>query len=224
MSVEIKTPLIPARRHLLWYAQQETEVGAHPYWYAQLLGIFRANVFRVTNSSMTSPVLMEFLAWLPKVGFVPEIDPYTFGILDPARVVRGSHLIPDFLGGRTNELLTTQDTTAARAPGDTEDWTNYNVNIFVDRDMLMRYFGGGIGHLDTASSEGDHDAEMQDDDEDIDNYNHGDPRDQDDDDDDAEKSDPEEYEEDGAGGQMRKRTREILNLHSRSDRGMCWYA
>ncbi|KAJ6599568.1 hypothetical protein B0H10DRAFT_2441233 [Mycena sp. CBHHK59/15] len=207
--------LNPRTSSFVMVRSPETEAGAHPYWYAQLLGVFRANVFRVTNSSMTSPVLMEFLwvrwlgvepgyrsglsrARLPKVGFVPEIDPYAFGFLDPARVVRGSHLIPDFLGAQTNELLTTQDTTAARAPGDTEDWTNYHVNIFMDRDMLMRYFGGGIGHLDTASSEGDCDAEMQDDDEDIDNYNRGDPGDQDDDDDDAEKSDPEEDGEDGA--------------------------
>ncbi|ESK83951.1 hypothetical protein Moror_7523 [Moniliophthora roreri MCA 2997] len=26
------------------------------------------------------------------------------------------------------------------------DWNYYNVNIFVDRDMFMRYRGGGIGH------------------------------------------------------------------------------
>ncbi|PPQ94745.1 hypothetical protein CVT25_007676 [Psilocybe cyanescens] len=28
-----------------------------------------------------------------------------------------------------------------------EDWLNFYVNIFVDQDMIMHYFGGGIGHL-----------------------------------------------------------------------------
>ncbi|KAF7794670.1 hypothetical protein EIP86_005808 [Pleurotus ostreatoroseus] len=33
-------------------------------------------------------------------------------------------------------------------PGEEEhtDWRFYYVGIFVDRDMLMRYLGGGIGH------------------------------------------------------------------------------
>ncbi|KAF9642248.1 hypothetical protein BDM02DRAFT_3193612 [Thelephora ganbajun] len=28
-----------------------------------------------------------------------------------------------------------------------DDWNYYYVNIFVDRDMFMRYWGGGVGHL-----------------------------------------------------------------------------
>ncbi|KAI0266303.1 hypothetical protein BGY98DRAFT_943189, partial [Russula aff. rugulosa BPL654] len=32
-------------------------------------------------------------------------------------------------------------------PRDTDDWLNFYVNIFVDRDMLMRHFGHGVGHL-----------------------------------------------------------------------------
>ncbi|KAF9643133.1 hypothetical protein BDM02DRAFT_3192156 [Thelephora ganbajun] len=27
------------------------------------------------------------------------------------------------------------------------DWNYYHANIFVDRDMFMRYQGGGVGHL-----------------------------------------------------------------------------
>ncbi|KAJ7481273.1 hypothetical protein B0H11DRAFT_2419303 [Mycena galericulata] len=104
-------------------------------------------------------------ARLPKFGYVPESDPYAFGFLDPALVIRGAHLIPHFAGGRTNELLGTMDPTAARAAGDTEDWANYYVNIFADRDMLMRFVGGGVGHLDVDSLSGT-DIEEQDDQDD----------------------------------------------------------
>jgi len=28
-----------------------------------------------------------------------------------------------------------------------DDWVNFYVNIFLDRDMLMRHFGYGVGHM-----------------------------------------------------------------------------
>lgn len=119
-------------------------------------------------------------ARLPKVGFVPESDPYAFGFLDPARVIRASHLLPDFFAGRTNTLLATEEVTAARLPNDTEDWANYYVNMYVyfifwhsllthaysfaDRDTLMRYVEGGIGHLNAESLTGT-EIPLEDDDE-----------------------------------------------------------
>ncbi|KAJ7483727.1 hypothetical protein B0H11DRAFT_2279748 [Mycena galericulata] len=164
--------LNPRTSAFLMVRSPETEAGAHPYWYCQLLGVFRASVFRVTQSGRMAAKEMEFLwvrwlgvepgyragikrAKLPKVGFVPESDPYAFGFLDPAQVIRGSHLIPVFSGGRTNDLLATREVTAARDPDDSDDWTNYYVDIFVDRDMFMRYFGGGIGHLTVHESQAD---------------------------------------------------------------------
>jgi hypothetical protein len=129
----------------------ETEPGAHPYWYAQILGVYNTTVFRVTPAEGKTPAVhMEFLwvrwlgvepnyragirrARLPKVGFVPEDDPYAFGFLDPAHVIRGSHLIPDFDGGRTNALLSTINKTRARDENDTEDWGTYYVNMCVSR-------------------------------------------------------------------------------------------
>ncbi|KAF7292226.1 hypothetical protein MIND_01250000 [Mycena indigotica] len=144
--------------------------GAHPYWYAQVLGILNATVSRVTATDRTRPVRMEFLwvRWLgdqpgytsglregrlPVMGFVPDTDPYAFGFLDPEHVVRGAHLMPVFRRGRTSELLQTKSTTAARFPNETSDWEAFYVGIFVDRDMVMRYVGGGIGHLDAGHGE-----------------------------------------------------------------------
>ncbi|KAF9466647.1 hypothetical protein BDZ94DRAFT_1157658, partial [Collybia nuda] len=143
----------------------ETDPTSHPFWYARVLGVFHANILHTgPNAYNRSVQHMEFLwvrwfgvephyksgfktARLPKVGFVPESDPTgAFGFLDPSVVLRGCHLVPAFSGGRTNELLQTRSPTAARLPGETDDWANYYVIIWVDRDMFMRYLGGGIGH------------------------------------------------------------------------------
>ncbi|RXW14641.1 hypothetical protein EST38_g11212, partial [Candolleomyces aberdarensis] len=146
-----------------------------PFWYARVIGVFHARVM-VTHERVAHkgwewmPFL--FFRWfgaepgytpgfdgarLPKIGFVQweaDRDNYPFGFLDPAEILQGCHLIPAFHLGHTTELLP-HDCAVARqvkvehqdpATGATEDWTNYYVNVFVDRDMVMRHFGGGIGH------------------------------------------------------------------------------
>ncbi|KAF8150474.1 hypothetical protein K438DRAFT_1988433 [Mycena galopus ATCC 62051] len=148
----------------------ETGPGAHPFWYARVLGVFHADVLHTGPESRTNgSQSMEFLwvrwfgiepnyrsgfkvARLPKVGFVPEDDPNAFGFLDPALVLRGCHLVPAFANGRTSELLKTVSPTAARPLGESDDWANFYVTIWVDRDMFMRYIGGGIGHASVASA------------------------------------------------------------------------
>ncbi|KAI3616934.1 hypothetical protein WG66_004167 [Moniliophthora roreri] len=90
---------------------------------------------------------------LPQLCFVPSSDPNTFGFVDLELVIWGAHLIPAFSVGVTDELLP-EDSIAHiyESFQDTDyvikerDWNYYNVNIFVDRDMFMRYRGGGIGH------------------------------------------------------------------------------
>ncbi|KAF7341050.1 hypothetical protein MSAN_02091000 [Mycena sanguinolenta] len=135
--------LNPRTSSFVMVRSPETEAGAHPpiltdyttpepmdFLWVRWLGVepgYRAGIKR---------------ARLPKVGFVPESDAYAFGFLDPKHIIRGAHLIPDFCSGRTNDLLATTGTTAARAPDDTEDWANYCVDIFLDRDMFMHYLGG----------------------------------------------------------------------------------
>ena len=122
-------------------------------------------------------------ARLPKIGFVPDVDESAFGFLDPSLVLRGCHLVPAFAGGRTLELLPTTSPTTARRPNETDDWANYYVIMYVfmffstmapyswpngmvswvDRDMFMRYFGGGIGHIGQRvcpNTEGEADVAM----------------------------------------------------------------
>ncbi|KAJ7704598.1 hypothetical protein B0H17DRAFT_921234 [Mycena rosella] len=164
----------------------ETTANAHPFWYARVLGIFHLEVIHIGAESRNgSAQHMEFLwvrwcggilslfpgyrsgfqaARLPKIGFVPDIDEYAFGFLDPSLVLRGCHIVPAFDAGRTTDLLTIHpgEATAARPVGDTDDWVNFYVIIWVDRDMFMRYLGHGVGHLIRSESgwKGDNDADI----------------------------------------------------------------
>ncbi|KAF5393789.1 hypothetical protein D9757_000388 [Collybiopsis confluens] len=163
---------------------------SHPYWYAQVLGIFRATISSthpMASTAETGPVEMEFLwvrwygidskfsfgpdkARLPKIGFVDDTDDMAFGFLDPVQVIRACHLIPSFSDGRTSASVACDSTNAS-------NWEFFYVNIFADRDMFMRYFpGGGVGHVARFSktqlgqagdnfeekSDGDEDSEQDD--------------------------------------------------------------
>ena len=120
--------------------------NAHPYWYARVLGVFHVRLLHTGAAATNRSVQrMEFLwvrwfgtvdghqygfkaARLPKVGFIDESDPSAFGFLDPTLVVRGCHLIPAFFDGRTSELLRTPYT-AARPPGEHDDWAAFYVSM-----------------------------------------------------------------------------------------------
>jgi len=125
----------------------EKAARAHPFWYARILGVFHTDVLHVGPQAHNRSVQhMEFLwvhwfgmeqdyqssshmAWLPKIGFVP--DNGAFGFLDPSLVLCRCHLVPALADGRTNILLCTMSATAARLLGETDDWTNYYVIMYV---------------------------------------------------------------------------------------------
>jgi hypothetical protein len=110
----------------------EKDANSHPYWYAEVLADFHATVTH-TGLQSWDPFTwhyMEFLwvRWLgiepglrsgrqygclPKVGFVPDTDPFAFGFLDPSFIIHGSHLIPSFADGGTTDLLSTTGPTLA---------------------------------------------------------------------------------------------------------------
>ncbi|RDB18275.1 hypothetical protein Hypma_000641 [Hypsizygus marmoreus] len=137
------------------------ENASHPFEYARIVGIFHVDVILNTSGANRTPVSIEVLLvrWfhvdaahragfkkkrLHRIQFIPENDAGAFGFLNPDEVIRGAHLIPAFHFGGTDALL--QGETIARLEGEVDDWTYFYVNIFVDRDMYMRYAGGGVGH------------------------------------------------------------------------------
>ena len=125
----------------------ETEKGAHPFWYAAVLGVFHADVqYTAEDSRDFRHNRMEFLwvrwlgvvpghsfgkkhARLPKIGFVPDSDEFAFGFLDPSHVVRGCHLIPSFVDGKTQDLLSTDGRSLGRVGTEDDDWANYYIGM-----------------------------------------------------------------------------------------------
>ncbi|KAG6904754.1 hypothetical protein DXG01_007377 [Tephrocybe rancida] len=136
--------------------------GEHPFWYAQILSIYHANVFylREGNSDYYTRRL-EFLwvRWfspveqdssqlgvgrLHRIKFPTLSDQDSFGFLDPVDVIHACHIIPRFSGGKA--LYDVRG--MSRLAEDICDWDSYYVNRFVDRDMFMRYLWGLlVGHV-----------------------------------------------------------------------------
>ncbi|KAF7793821.1 hypothetical protein EIP86_004942 [Pleurotus ostreatoroseus] len=141
---------------------EESENEQHPYWYARVCGIFHANVsYTGPGSTGREPQRIEFLwvRWfglepgsenpfkslrLPLVGFVSEDVPGAFGFLDPAQVIRAAHIMPAEEFGLKDGLM--GSALRRERPAENADWNFYHVGMFADRDMGMRYIGGGIGH------------------------------------------------------------------------------
>ena len=83
----------------------ESGDNVHPFWYAQILGVFHAWVLHADANTMNKSMQnIEFLwvhwlglvpdhqsgfkyAQLPKVGFIPHTDALAFGFLNPSLVL-----------------------------------------------------------------------------------------------------------------------------------------
>jgi hypothetical protein len=131
-----------SKRYIMLESNEDTSEASlsHPFWYAQVLGIFHAQVQLLTAGQLSPPKRMDFLwvrwlgldpgyrsGWrakrLDRVGFVPHNDPEAFGFLDPDCVLRACHLIPAFVQGHTTELCP-----PSVARDDDGDWTRFYVN------------------------------------------------------------------------------------------------
>ena len=120
-----------------------------PYWYARVIGVYHANVWTEHPAIRDgrNARRMDFLwvrwfgdepgyhsgfrrARLPKIGFVESTDDFAFSFVDPADVIRGSHLIPAFNAGRSAVLLPYSPSIARRLkPEEVDDWLNFYVNM-----------------------------------------------------------------------------------------------
>lgn len=121
---------------------KEADPDEDPHYYAQVLFPFHVNVTGPNTTSKRMDVL--FVRWfgedehhrgghkrrrLHRIGFLPDTHDDAFGFLDPADVMRASHLIPAFAHGRTDEYLAGE--TMARPDGKEDDWAYYYVNQYV---------------------------------------------------------------------------------------------
>ncbi|KAG2055704.1 hypothetical protein BDR06DRAFT_881525 [Suillus hirtellus] len=143
----------------------EDEDERHPYWYACLICIFHVNIWYWGEENTPSTLKcmdILFVCWfgqymtfngrfsskhLHRLSFLPDdidSDSSCFGFIDPNQVIYGVHLIPVYAYGRTEKYLG-PSFVHHEEEGD-EDWLYFYVNMFVDRDMFMRFHGGGVGH------------------------------------------------------------------------------
>ncbi len=128
-----------------------TEASTNPYWYARVIGIYHANIWvenpAIPDGRETRRMNFLWVRWfgkcseldyrsgfrrarLPRIGFIESTDDYAFSFVDPAKVIRGCHLIPAFDIGRGSKLLP-QSRSVARClnPEDVDDWVNFYVNM-----------------------------------------------------------------------------------------------
>ncbi|KAL0058360.1 hypothetical protein AAF712_014964 [Marasmius tenuissimus] len=136
----------------------------HPYLYARVIVIYHANVLYLGEDPTyrrTWRIEFLFVHWLqfdeshqwgwkakrlPHVHFLNAEDPESFGFVDPAQVIRASHMIPAF---KQNTTLDLPSNSIIRV------YEEYHENVyaiededcFPDTDMFMKYRGGGIGHV-----------------------------------------------------------------------------
>ncbi|KXN90922.1 hypothetical protein AN958_03356 [Leucoagaricus sp. SymC.cos] len=131
----------------------------HPYLYAHVLGIFYAevqwhkiagNCQEIVTRSMDFLWVCWFVCdtsypcnlghkWLPCLEFTTD---GAFGFLDPEAILRSCHLIPAYAHGHVSWL----GSSMIYPSNDHHDWRYHYANIFVDRDMFMRYQGEAVGH------------------------------------------------------------------------------
>ncbi|KAJ3825959.1 hypothetical protein F5880DRAFT_1610641 [Lentinula raphanica] len=149
------------------------EGSAHPFMYGRVIGVFHLNA-RVRATPLIDAVPMQrvYFLWvrwfqydtgfkagwkhkrLHQIRFHLGEDRAAFGFVHPTQIVRAAHLIPSFEESSTEHFLPADSVgrqyEILNAEGGREleedDWKYYCVNMFVDRDMMMLFRGGGIGH------------------------------------------------------------------------------
>ncbi|KAF6747597.1 hypothetical protein DFP72DRAFT_972254 [Ephemerocybe angulata] len=147
----------------------DTSPNRHRFCYARILGVYHVNVvFRGRGSIDRRPRRFDILwvrwfdelsenqtTWdsmrLDRLKFPPLKEHNSVDFIDPLGVLRASHIIPRFSAGQVSTRPSGPPLSKRRArqrlAKDDEDWNEYYVNRFVDRDMLMRYHWGlGVGH------------------------------------------------------------------------------
>ena len=127
----------------------EDGMDAHPYWYTRVIKIFhllvcyRSSAYQDEHAPM-EPKHMDVLwvrwfglnmdgwrGWSKKclhsVLFISQDEPGPFGFLDPAQVIWGVHLIPNFQQGQMDSRL---PPSIMQLKGDCdEDWESFYVNL-----------------------------------------------------------------------------------------------
>ncbi|KAF7426603.1 hypothetical protein PC9H_008972 [Pleurotus ostreatus] len=140
----------------------------HPLWYGRLVQIFHATVH---HPRLREPQEVDFLwvRWfgrdlsfragfskrrLYRIGFVALDDDAAFTFVNPVDIIRAVHILPAFHYGLTqvDEISPVADATETKNQG---KWQFFYVGMFSDRDTVMRYIGGAVGHQSAQTAQDD---------------------------------------------------------------------
>lgn len=122
-------------------SEDDLEHHGHQFIYGKVLGIYHVNVIYIGAGFVDyTPTRMEFLwvrwyepmdqlfAWetstLDRVGFPSLTDEHSFDFLDPADILRGSHIIPAFNSGKKHP----DGLGMSGCAQDKDDWCEYYIN------------------------------------------------------------------------------------------------
>lgn len=157
---ESANPRTHADVMVLSHEDGSEERPAFPYWHARIVGIYHVMVRQRTqgNTGLTDPRRMDVLlvrwfgldsgegrsGWCARrmhsIGFLPDTDALgpAFGFLDPSEVIRMVHLIPDYVSGRTKDLLSGSSMAIQTRHPDGE-YKSYYVAMYVRRIYLYAF-------------------------------------------------------------------------------------
>jgi hypothetical protein len=144
-DVRVDQDSMNPRNHadIMMLAPDYEDAAAHPFVYARILGVYHADVVHNVPGATAVPLPIEFLwvRWfrldkkyiggfkrkrLHRVEFVPDSEPGAYGFVNPDDVIRGSHLIPAFHHGATEDAPAPS---FARPVGELDDWLYHYVNL-----------------------------------------------------------------------------------------------
>lgn len=124
-------------------SQSQASQSKDPFWYAQVLGIYHANmIYGGPGMKDYRPRTFQFLwvrwfqnvdgiQWdnqrLQRIVFPPTASEDAFGFLDPADILRACHILPLFSLGRVH----LDGVGLSKLANDAQDWRMYYVNRFV---------------------------------------------------------------------------------------------
>ena len=125
--------------------ETDNEEPSHPFEYARILGIFHVDVVHhIPGENKATTTSIEII-WvrrfrvenahsagfkrrrLYRLEFLPSSDPDAFGFVHPDEIIRGTHLIPAFSHGGTDQFLS--GVSIARNEDEYDDYRYFYVNM-----------------------------------------------------------------------------------------------
>ncbi|KAJ3536274.1 hypothetical protein NMY22_g6101 [Coprinellus aureogranulatus] len=154
------------RRDFMCIRANDTVPDSTQYVYGRLLGIFHANVLYLGPGAMDYRRRRFDFLWvrwfeptpspqttaspakrtMDRLKFIPLAQAHSWGFVDPSHVLRAAHIIPRFALG---PLYGPEDGKRifSKCARESQDWKEYYINRFADRDMVLRFYTGvAVGH------------------------------------------------------------------------------